>query len=115
MLKPKKSGLDVMVAVGKPKGDPKSDLSGPDPLDGPDEESSETPEEEQTEETGGDLLTDMLKPLVDLGASEQEAKSALASIFKSAAACLAGGKEEAPEGQPPAMPPAAAGPESYGR
>jgi hypothetical protein len=81
----------LIVAIGS-KG-------GPPPLDTPgkramaptaEHEASETPEYETREETGANLIEEMLKPIVDAGADEDHAKAILAEMFAAAAKCLRG-------------------------
>lgn len=108
---PKKSGPAVVIGI-KPS-------SGPPPLKAPgskygdddsmqddaapsqEHESMESPTEEMHEDQGGDLLTDAMKPLTELGLQEDHAKDVLAQIFEAAAKCLKGGG--APGSEDPGM------------
>lgn len=109
----KKPAVTVAIGVGKPKG-PGPDLGAPDPLEGkPDaaEEAAESPDEEKSEEGGGDLLGAMTKPLVDAGLSDEDAKSMLSSIFDALCAKLKGGSEH----EEPPMDGGMPGGSPYGR
>ncbi len=90
----KKPALDVTLAIGKGK-------PGGSPMDP--EESAESPTEEAGEDYGAKLLTDMKQPLLDAGMDDATAKSTLAGIFKSMAACLEGGAPDDSGGMPPEM------------
>jgi hypothetical protein len=111
----------------KPKSAP-PDLSGPGPLDAPPPGPEETapdpdPAGESGEESPGvDLMSDAIKPLMDLGLSDADAKDTLAGMFESMARCIRG-KEPASEGADdmgmdmggPPMPPMPGGGNPYGR
>lgn len=93
--KPSKPGVTVAIGGGKPKGD---DLGAPDDPFGkkPDaHEAAETPEYEEQEETGADLLSAMTKPMIDAGLSDDDARTLLADVLDAACDSLRGGKESA--------------------
>lgn len=145
--KPKKPGLTVAIGVEKPK----SDLSGPGPLEKPkagppkpskpyggspkpptpppsedpmDEmgegapEGDETPAEENNEEYGEKLISDMSAPLAAAGVAPEHVKPVLSALFRAIADCIdkegQGGDEGAGAdmGGPP--PPGAGGPPPMG-
>jgi|ERR1051326_5181299 hypothetical protein len=87
----KKPGL--MIAVGVPKEPPRMGAPGSKrepPPPAPDDEAAEPPAEEAGEDYGARLLSDLSKPLTDLGMGDEEARSTLADIFTAAARCLRG-------------------------
>lgn len=100
-LPPKKPGVGIMIAFGKPKGEP------PEPIDSPGEkkrpfpaekmpmhEAAEPPKREAVEEQGADMATelDSISEVFGLDAASGRAflKEALKAVLKSL-----GGDEEA--------------------
>lgn len=113
-LPTKKPALAVKIGIGAPKGE---DLGAPESLDKPSmlaHEDAESPEEEESEESGADLLTSMTKPLVDAGLSDDDARSMLADVLDAACKALRGGKESAEPAAEEAMEPEG-GESPYGR
>lgn len=114
----KKPMLAIGVEIGRPKG-------GPPPLDTPGKklapvaeespahEATESPEEEQGEDYGTKLLSDMTRPLTEAGLSDDEAKSLLADIFDAVSNCLRG--EQSPVAEHDAGGMGMEGGEGYGR
>lgn len=96
--KKKKPGLDVMIAVGKPKKP--AELSDPDPLDEkppkPAHEEAETPEYEENEQYGAKLIADLEAAGEEHGLDKATTRKVAASFFGAMAKCL-GGEEEAEE------------------
>lgn len=103
MFPKKKPGIDVTVAVGKPKaGPPPLDTPGKRPAPPMEEEASEAPAEESGEDYSATLASDIIAPLVDLGIDDDTAKSVMADCFERAAKCLRGKQAEADAGEMPA-------------
>lgn len=103
----KKKGLDVMIAVGKPKGG----LEAPDPVDSMakrhlreakagkaptvEHEAEESPEYEAQEEYGAKIVRDIEAAGESLGLDAEQSHVAAAAFLKAIANCLKGGEEEA--------------------
>lgn len=131
----KKPGMDVMIAVGRPRPKGGGELSAPGPLDrgGPkkapspfggddpgagDEESSdhqagETPEYESGEEQGAKLISDIEAAGEKHGLDGHAARSFAADVFSAMAECLRQ-PEGADEGDEPGGSDEMGG-SSYGR
>jgi hypothetical protein len=100
----KKTGLDVVIAFGKPKTkeDPE-DLESPAPVEGEPkagnqdlkvkqqrqkEEDEETPEYEQSEEYGAKLIHDLEEAGKEYGMDAKTTHEVAASFFEALANCL---------------------------
>jgi hypothetical protein len=108
----KSKGIGLMIALGKPSAPPPRYKATPDeqetPRPAPSEkggdpapprdagrpernvapEGAEIPE---AQEGMGDMMSDMMAPLRDLGVSDADARSVLAKMFSAMAKCMGGG------------------------
>lgn len=88
-----KQGVVIALGLGKP---PALDTPGKKPGGfggvgpAPEHEAQETPEYESREESGSSVITEAMQPLIDAGASEEDAKGLLGDIFEAIARSLRG-------------------------
>jgi hypothetical protein len=116
-----KGGIGLMIALGKPSGPPPRYKASPDkfeeahPAPGekggdpapPKDPDAGRPEQDaeiaepamhKAQEGMGDMMAGVMAPLLEAGASEEQAKEILGKMFTAMARCM-GGKAESDEAQ----------------